>query len=218
MATINPFLNAQEEQKSQFQSSIEVGKESYRIIIERIDFKKGKVLYDSPLLIRAIVEPPEKEEKISSLHEGSEYQQDQIEFKISLILAKKSKNRGKLNVDEFQEIIRKLETLFQYNTYVQLDSFDLKFGESSTVVASNRGGPVHGFRLEIQKPKVYLAKEQTIVDSALKLTKAEKTFIETELSLKNGETTVVGASRMEGGEKGIIIILSAKLSDKEKTK
>ncbi|MGD2246205.1 MAG: hypothetical protein PVI11_06640 [Candidatus Aminicenantes bacterium] len=86
------------------------------------------------------------------------------------------------------------------------------------MVASNRGWPVHGFKLEILKPKVYLVKEQTIVDSALKLTKAKKTFIETDLSLKNGETTVVGASRMEGGEKGIIIILSAKLSDKEGTK
>jgi hypothetical protein len=39
------------------------------------------------------------------------------------------------------------------------------------------------------------------------------TLIETQLTMKSGEKTVVGVSKLNGGDKGLILILSGKVID-----
>jgi hypothetical protein len=44
-------------------------------------------------------------------------------------------------------------------------------------------------------------------------TRTSRSILESNLTVKSGEKTVVGVSRTAGGEKGLILIISAKLVD-----
>jgi hypothetical protein len=56
-------------------------------------------------------------------------------------------------------------------------------------------------------------KENNAVTTTERPRRDSQTLIESNLTLKSGEKTVVGVSRTAGGEKGLILIISAKLVD-----
>jgi hypothetical protein len=61
-------------------------------------------------------------------------------------------------------------------------------------------------------PETSQKENQTVTTPALPRGDSQ-TLIESNLTMKSGDKTVVGVSRTAGGEKGLILIISAKLID-----
>jgi hypothetical protein len=120
-------------------------------------------------------------------------------------------------------VIKELGKLLRYKGYTLLDA--------TLVRAVNRGsaevkfGPKAEFELYL-RPDVVGEIKAPVIKSEVRLRRVERlgsyqdkplidvdTLIDSTLNVKSGDRTVVGVSKLDGGGKGLILIISAKIVD-----
>ena len=155
-------------------------------------------------------------------------------FTVQLILGEET---GEAKIDDIlagDPIIQELKGLMKYRSYALLDSSIIRtIDKKEAYVVFGKDGSI-GMRLT---PRYVQEGQQELLQLGILLTQfigdrkatvvseketgenrgkpsspeMTKEIINTNLILKSGERTVVGVSRLEGGDKGLILIISGKV-------
>jgi hypothetical protein len=115
-------------------------------------------------------------------------------------------------------LIKELSKILAYESYTKLDSTLINV-QDNTRSTQRLGGGGLTFGLDLL-PRYIKEKDAESIRVELRLSRDiakrdgspySMTLIETTLSLKNGDRSVVGVSKLNGGDKGLILILSGKV-------
>jgi hypothetical protein len=168
---------------------------------------------------------PEMVEKILTILEEIDIKALDLQFTVDLIMGSMSGDIGadasgsklteKLKSDP---LIRELSRVLAYESFMKLDSTLIKVQDNSRST-QRMGGEGLTFRLDLQ-PRFIKEEDSESIRVELSLTKDSYkndgslialTLIDTTISLKSGERSVVGVSKLNGGDKALILILSGKV-------
>jgi hypothetical protein len=149
-----------------------------------------------------------------------------LQFTVQLILGSETGQPGRESLSN-DPIIRELKSLLKYKAYSLLDSTLVRAmdGADSEV----RMGDKADYRFWI-RPKVMKDEKSSLIQMEVRLTEVRiagtppnatsskveyitTDLIGTTLNLKPGDKTVVGVSKLDGGDKGLILIISGKIVD-----
>jgi len=184
--------------------------------------KNGKLqlVRESNMLI--VEDIPEIVEKILSILKEIDVKPLDLQFTVDLILGSMS---GDLATDPMHEkssrdlesdpLIKELRKLLTYESFQRLDSTLINVQDNSRSTQM-LGGAGLSFRLNLQPRYIKEEKGDSIrVELSLSSRQYKNdgsplslTLIDTTLSLKSGDRSVVGVSKLNGGDKALILILS----------
>ncbi len=117
-------------------------------------------------------------------------------------------------------LIKELSKILAYESYTKLDSTLINV-QDNTRSTQRLGGEGLSFRLDLL-PRYIKEKDAESIRVELNLSRDSAkrdgslqslTLIETTLSLKSGDRSVVGVSKLNGGDKALILILSGRILD-----
>jgi hypothetical protein len=181
---------------------------------------KLQLVRESNMLI--IEDIPEIVEKILSILKEIDTKPLDLRFTVDLILGSMS---GDLDADPLYErssrammsdpLIKELSRLLMYELFKRLDSTLINVQDNSRSTQM-LGGEGLSFRLDLQPRYIKEEKGDSIrVELSLSSTRYKNdgspisvTLIDTTLSLQSGDRSVVGVSKLNGGDKALILILS----------
>jgi len=192
-----------------------------RSVLVQFISPKGKIqviLDESRLIIEDI---PEVMAKLLSILKELDVRPVDLQFNIELVLGSMTSDK-KMDLDKELKsdlIIKELRSLLRYKSFELLDSSIIKVQESkrsSQII----GG--EGINLKLNLRPRYIKEEKgDIFQVELELIqlldvngvgkKRSLTLIDTTLTIKSGERTVVGVSKLDGGDKALILILSGQV-------
>jgi hypothetical protein len=183
--------------------------------------RRGRInrLHDGNKLV--IEDTPENVEKILSILKEIDVKPLDLQFNVDLILGSTSSQSGEGFDKDLKSdpIMKELGQLLQYKSFKRLDTALVKIQDNKHS-SQRMGGSNLMFRLDLRPRYIEEDKGDSIqVDLYLSqdmgLTSEGKrksiTLVETSLSIKSGERTVVGVSKLNGGDKALILILSGSL-------
>lgn len=165
-----------------------------------------------------IEDTPENVEKILGILKEIDVKPLDLQFNIDLILgsAASQSEEGSDRELKSDPIMKELSQLLQYKSFKRLDSALMKVQDNKR--SSQRMGGEHlMFRLGLRPRYIKEEKGDSIqvelyLYQDLGLSSEGKqritSLVETTLSIKSGERTVVGVSKLNGGDKALILILS----------
>ena len=181
---------------------------------------KLQLVRESNMLI--IEDIPEITEKILSILKEIDVKPLDLQFTVDLILGSMSRDP---NADPLYEtssrdlksdpLIKELSKLLMYESFRRLDSTLINVQDNSRSTQM-LGGEGMSFRLDLQPRYIKEEKGDSIrVELNLSSRQYKKdgsplslTLIDTTLSLQSGDRSVVGVSKLNGGDKALILILS----------
>jgi hypothetical protein len=179
---------------------------------------KIQVVRESNMLI--IEDIPDIVDKIQTILKEIDIKPLDLQFTVDLILGSapgKSQDEEAAPDRRLQSdpLIKELSKLLTYGSFKRLDStlINVQDNNRSTQML---GGEGMSFRLHLQPRYIKEGNSDSIrVDLNLTSTRYKSdgspisiTLIETTLSLKSGDRSVVGVSKLNGGDKALILILS----------
>jgi type II secretory pathway component GspD/PulD (secretin) len=164
---------------------------------------------------------PEIVEKVLAVIKELDSKPADLLFTVQLVLGSET---GEEKIDESLKndpIIKELRNLLRYKNFSLIDTNLVRTidGERSSVIL----GKNSEFELWLDPKYIKEAKEELIqaavaLEGTLKFnpspgqtTTQTKKLIGANLTMKSGEKTVVGVSKMDGGDKGLILIISGKV-------
>ena len=150
--------------------------------------------------------PAEKVKMAEAIIEQYDTPRRQAEFVIRVIEASSAAHEGPN--DDADLVPAELKSLLRYSRYAQRDSAILR-GLEADGLRIALGGNLEGylnFRMRDDQ-----ALELHVTISGPHDAKQRPTLLETTTAAKNGETVVLGASKMQGGSSALIVLLTPKL-------
>lgn len=187
----------------------------------------GRITWNDELNIITIRELPEVVDKMLSIIKEIDSKPADLMFTVDLILGSMTPEAVPKSIKasrdvpdkelESDPVIRELKKVLGYKYYSKIDTVFIRVqdgGQSQQTV----GGPGFDFELRLNPNYVKDEKEDSIQLRRLLLgryvwsqgKRYYSELIETPLSLKIGERTVVGVSKLDGGENALILIISGK--------
>jgi hypothetical protein len=181
---------------------------------------KLQLVRESNMLI--IEDIPEITEKILSILKEIDVKPLDLQFTVDLILGSMSRNPDAASLYETSSrdlksdpLIKELSKLLMYESFRRLDSTLINVQDNSRSTQM-LGGEGMSFRLDLQPRYIKEEKGDSIrVELSLSSRQYKKdgsplslTLIDTTLSLQSGGRSVVGVSKLNGGDKALILILS----------
>jgi len=168
-----------------------------------------------------VSDTPENVEKILAAIRELDVKPPDVLFTVQLILGSETDPQTDAELQS-DPVIKELRKLLRFKGYTLLDSTILR-----TVNRENAGvtfGPKAEFELELRPEVAGDAKAPAIKtgvrlrqnvwrDEGGKAYRQVTSVIESSLNIKSGERTVVGVSKLDGGDKGLILIISGKIVD-----
>lgn len=180
--------------------------------------------------ILSVSDTPENVEKILAAIREIDVKPADVLFTVQLVLGSEADAATDAELQS-DPVVKELRKLLRYKGYTLLDATLVRVinRERASVVL----GPKAEFefallpdvagdaKMPIIKTEVKLV--QTVVKESQAYTKPDGTekmggtstshvtLIESALNIKSGERTVVGVSKLDGGDKGLILIISAKI-------
>lgn len=193
---------------------------AYSILREFLS-PKGKIRIvesENRLIIEDI---PEVVEKLLSILKEIDVKLVDLQLNVELILGSMTSGE-KMDLDKdikSDPVIKELRTILKYESFKRLDSTIIKIQDNK--FSSQRiGGEGISLRLII-RPRYIKEEKGDTIQVKLELYQhrgfrsdgREKTLIliDTTLTLKSRERTVVGVSKLDGGDKALILIISGEV-------
>ena len=176
--------------------------------------------------ILIVSDTPENVEKILAAIREIDIKPADVLFTVQLVLGSEADAQTDSDL-QADPIIKELRKLLRYKGYKLLDSTLVRVinRERATVVL----GPKAEFEFALQPDVAGDAKAPVIktevrlrqvIRAAIQESATMKaapaivtTLIESTLNIKSGDRTVVGVSKLDGGDKGLILIISGKIVD-----
>jgi hypothetical protein len=188
-----------------------------------LDFQQGERVSSTPdkkiLTLRAL---PENVEKILDVIKGIDLKPPDLLFTVQLVLGSESSEKGDPEIQN-DPVIRELRNLLRFKSYSLLDSSLIRVMDEAT--SEVRIGKEGDFELRLS-PKVTKDEKDIFIQTNVRLryfhlpapadSKTGRTvtdLIQSSLSIKSGDKTVVGVSKLDGGGEGLILIISGKVID-----
>ena len=195
--------------------------------------RQGNIQFNSNLpSVLSVSDTPENVEKILAAIREIDLKPADVLYTVQLVLGSEADATTDAELQS-DPVVKELRKLLRYKGYTLLDSTLVRVinRERASVVL----GPKAEFefalmpdvagdvKVPIIKTEVKLV--QTVVKKSQTFTKPDGTevmgatstshvtLIESALNIKSGERTVVGVSKLDGGDKGLILIISAKIID-----
>lgn len=175
----------------------------------------GRITFDSSLGIITIKDIPEIVDKMLSVLKEIDVRPVDLEFMVDLFLVSISEGIEKVAVisKTRDPIIKELKTLLKLESFELLDKSFARVQENERVemlIGSK------GINLELRLEPRYIKEEKgDIIQVEMRLMQRkvnkEINLIRTALSIRSGERTIVGVSKLDGGEKALVLVLSGKI-------
>ena len=171
--------------------------------------------------ILTVSDNPENVEKILAAIRELDVKPADVLYTVQLVLG--SETDATTDPDLKNDlVIKELGKLLRYKGYTLLDSTfvrtvnrdraQVKFGPQADFSLDLRPDVAGDAKTAVIKTDVQLMQKQ--IKTEANTTKIEHaTLIQSTLNIKSGDRTVVGVSKLDGGDKGLILIISAKIVD-----
>jgi len=190
-------------------------------ILNQYKSRWGKIQGIRERNILIIEDTPEFVDKLMTILNEIDTKPLDLEFKVDLIMGA-IRNIPKEEIDKelsSDPLIKELKNLLHFNVFERLDTSIIKVQDNSRS-HQRMGGMGMSFQLELM-PR-YIKEDRTDsfqVEMSLTQDKGftpeakqrNVTLLATKLTLKSGERQVVGVSRLDGGDKALILILSGRI-------
>lgn len=202
------------------------GNDVIQLIMTYLDGRYERVNMDSSKKILTLSATAENIEKVKQVLREIDVKPSDILFTVQLVLGSETEAGG---ADPIQNdpLIRELRSLLRYKSYTHLDSslVQVVHKENAEVVMGPKAEFEFALRPEVAgDAKAPVIKTQIRLRQVLRAATPESatmkdaqpvvtTLIESTLNIKSGERTVVGVSKLDGGDKGLILIISGKIVD-----
>jgi hypothetical protein len=170
--------------------------------------------------VLSVSDTPENVEKILAAVWELDLKPADVLFTVQLILGSETDTQTDAELQS-DPIIKELRKLLRYKGYTLLDASLVRVinRERASVIL----GPKAEFVLALQ-PDVAGDPKAPVIKTAVRLQQTTQTGppvvqiaittpIESTLNIKSGDRTVVGVSKLDGGGKGLILIISGKIID-----
>ena len=180
--------------------------------------RRGRInrLHDGNKLV--IEDTPENVEKILSILKEIDIKPLDLQFHVDLILGSTTDQSEEGFDRELKSdpVMKELGQLLQYKSFKRLDTALMKVQDNKRSF-QRTGGDHLMFRLQLRPRYI---KEDKVDSIQVELSLSQDmgsdsegkrrsiSLVETTLSIKSGERTVVGVSKLNGGDKALILILS----------
>lgn len=181
--------------------------------------KHGRVHFEQRTRAMTLVDEPAIVEVMLKMIKRFDLKPRQIQFVLRLIEADQADKPGKIP-PEIQSVVKQIQQVLRYNRFSVLDQSFLAIEanrESSLQVGGENGYSVDMATEMVEQSgdsvrlrfHLYKRKQVAVRDTEAKFVR--KTLIATTVELKDGETAVLGASKINGSGKALITVVSMKL-------
>jgi hypothetical protein len=194
--------------------------------------RDGRIVFNPNLLtVLSVSDTPENVEKILAAIREIDIKPADVLFTVQLVLGSEADAQTDAELQS-DPIVKELRRLLRYKGYTLLDSSFIRVvnRESASVilgpkaefefvlkpdVAGDAKAPV--IKTEVRLRQIIRALKRSFAPDGTETTPQPvtntTTLIETSLNIKSGDRTVVGVSKLDGGDKGLILIISGKIVD-----
>lgn len=176
--------------------------------------------------ILSVSDTPENVEKILAAVREIDVKPADVLFTVQLVLGSETDAQTDAELQN-DPIVKELRNLLRYKGYTLLDSTLVRVinRERASVILGPKGEFVFALMPDVAgdakapviKTEVRLVQVIRAASPETATMKAAQpivnTLIETSLNIKSGDRTVVGVSKLDGGDKGLILIISGKIVD-----
>jgi hypothetical protein len=180
----------------------------------------GRLDHNSTLGTLTIVDEPALVEKMLDVLGELDVPRKSWAFRVLLVQARRQGTETELGpLTQFPDVAREIQDLFRFDTFEEVDSCFIKVldgQESSLRVGGSAGYGVdliaHARGEERVEVDFHLYLSNTLVDGA-DATVLRGTVVETSFETAPGQTTIVGASRLDGDDRALITIVETRSDD-----
>jgi type II secretory pathway component GspD/PulD (secretin) len=221
LVSVNPGL-AQEVRPKMRQEIVKlkyIDKNEILSVLLTFASREGRISPSPESGLITVSDYPENVEKILEVIRKLDVKPADIQFSIQLVLGSAA---GEEKSDEAllnDPVIKELKTLLKYKSFSLLDtSFIRAIDRESSQVTMGKDAEL---RLDL-RPKYIQEEKEDLIQVEARLykmqgfmqgqnTQLSTTLLTSNFTMKSGEKTVVGVSKMDGGDKGLILIISGKV-------
>ena len=185
--------------------------------------RQGNIQFNSNLpSVLSVSDTPENVEKILAAIREIDVKPADVLYTVQLVLGSETDATTDADLKN-DPIVKELGKLLRYKGYVMLDATLVRTVNMDN--AQVKFGPKAEFSLEL-RPEVAGDAKMPVIKTDVRLTRIEQhgfaedkpitsvaRLIESTLNIKSGDRTVVGVSKLDGGDKGLILIISGKIVD-----
>jgi hypothetical protein len=199
-----------------------------RGLLEPYQSRSGKIYADPAQNILVISDQPENFDRMLGIIKELDVKPVDLEFSVQLLLGSETADSKIDQALENNPIVAELKKLLRYKSFSFLDQTIIRTINIVTADVGALMGRNPGLWLEIREPRYIKDGNSELIQIAVRLLqmneKVDKsadqgskpasstiTLIKTNLTMKSGEKTVVGVSKLDGGDKGLILIISGKV-------
>lgn len=183
----------------------------------------GRIQFNSNMpTVLAVSDTPENVEKILAAIREIDIKPADILFTVQLILGSEADAATDVELQN-DPVVKELRKLLRFKGYTILDATlvravnrenaTVKFGPKAEFEFALRPDVAGDAKAPVIKTEVRLRRIEQLGFSADKPITNVATLIESTLNIKSGDRTVVGVSKLDGGDKGLILIISGKIVD-----
>ncbi len=199
-----------------------------RGLLEPYKSDAGNIFADSTQNLLVISDQPENIARILGIIKELDVKPMDLEFNVQLLIGSETADTKADPALENNPIVAELKKLLRYKGFSFLDQTIIRTMNIVTADVGALMGKNPGLWLEIREPRyikdgnaemiqIYVRllqmneRAEKSADQNSKPASSTTTLIKTNLTLNSGEKTVVGVSRLDGGDKGLILIISGKV-------
>ena len=199
------------------------GADIQQLIYAFLDMRNERVSMSSDKKTLTISAYPENIEKVLQVIKELDVKPADLLFTVQLVMGSEADERTDAELQS-DPIVKELRKLLRYKGYTLLDTSLIrgmdkqrseiilgKQADFELVMVPDvvKGAPADNIKIEL---RLRHKGQETVLQQGQSSTRwFEKDLIQSTLSLKSGDKTVVGVSKLDGGDKGLILILSAKV-------
>jgi len=172
--------------------------------------------------VLSVSDTPENVEKILAAVRELDVKPADVLYTVQLVLGSETDAATDAELQS-DPIVKELRKLLRFKGYTILDATlvrtvnrenaTVKFGPKAEFEFALRPDVAGDSKAPIIKTEVRLRRIEQLGFSADKPITNVTTLIESSLNIKSGDRTVVGVSKLNGGDKGLILIISGKIVD-----
>ncbi len=171
--------------------------------------------------IMVVSDYPENVEKLLQAIRQIDVKPADLQFTVQLIQGSEAEEKGAEPVPN-DPVMKELRSLLKYKSYTLLDTSVVRATDNMN--SEVRMGEKAEFAFQVL-PKVIRDEKSSLINMQVRLRRIQVVFpagapkadyvttdlVDTTLSIKPGDKTVVGVSKLDGGDKGLILIISGKI-------
>ncbi len=185
--------------------------------------RQGNIQFNTNLpSLLTISDTPENVERILAAIREIDVKPADVLYTVQLVLGSEADAATDAELRN-DPIVKELGKFLRYKGYTLLDATFVRTVNMDN--ASVKFGPKAEFQLEL-RPEVAGDAKTPMIKTGVRLNRIEQLgfaedkpitnysrLIDSTLNIKSGDRTVVGVSKLDGGDKGLILIISGKIVD-----